>query len=135
MSLSGLIPSLIFMTLCAGAGFALVQFLLSLQRRSNRVAASNALLGENTPSHGKTPDGALPELLSLIAVAAIVMALLGFGYQWSGNASGPVASMPTGTMSTPASPNTQMSDPSRPTAAPAAKPDVPISATTPPSGR
>ena len=139
MSLNSLIPSLIFMTLCAGLGFALVQYLSSLQRRSNRVAASNALLGENTPSSDKIPDGALPELVSLVAVAAVVMALLGFGYHWSDranasamtNASGTVA---PGKMTAPVSPDTQMSNPSKPTATPADNPGVPTSRTSPSTG-
>jgi len=134
MSSNALLPSLIFMTLFAGLGFALVQFLLSLQRRSNRVAAADGLLGDDRSHKGMVPDGALPELLSLVGIAVVVMALLGFGYLWSGHADAPVASMPAGGVVTPASPNSQMSNPSKPTAAPAAKPDLPTSATTPPSG-
>lgn len=85
MSANTLLPSLIFMTLIAGAGFALLQLLLSLQRRSTRAAVSDALVGDeaHAQSHGPkglVPDGALPELLAVVAIAAVAMGLLTFGY-------------------------------------------------------
>lgn len=137
MSLQGMIPSLIFMTLFAGAGFALVQFLLSLQRRSNRVAASDTLIGDSshtTVHNGKVPEGALPELLSLLGVAVVAMGLLTFAYKSSGRGADPVAVVPSGTLSTPAAPGAQMTVPSQPRAAPDEKPNVPTSATSPGSG-
>lgn len=129
MSTNSLIPSLIFMTLFAGLGFALVQFLASLRRRSNRVAASDALLGDNTSSRQAVPDGALPELLSGVGIAVIAMALLGFGYMSSGRSNASVAAIDSGTSGTPASPSQQMTNPTLPRTSPAENPGVPTTST------
>jgi hypothetical protein len=132
MSLQAMIPSLIFMTLCAGVGFALVQFLLFVQRRSNRAAASDTLLGSS--SRGTVPDGALPELLSIGAVAVIAMVLLTAGYKGSDRAASSVAEIPSGTVSTPATPGEQMTTPSQPRATPGQTPSAPTSSPTTGSG-
>jgi hypothetical protein len=76
----------------------------------------------------------LPELVSLVAVAAVVMALLGFGYHWSGRADASLLAIQPGKITTPASPNAQMSNPSKPKASPAENPGVPTSKTSPGSG-
>lgn len=131
MSSNAMIPALIFMTLCAGAGFGLLQFLSFLQRRSNRVAANDALIG--TTSRGSVPDGALPELLSVAAIAVVAMGLLTFGYTGSNRAQ--TAAVPlSGTVGSAASPDQQMSAPSQPRANPAEKSNVPTSSTSPRPG-
>jgi hypothetical protein len=135
MSTSSFIPALIFMTLFAGLGFALFSFLSSLQRRSNRIAASDVLLGEDHPrSQGIVPNGALPELLSVVGIAVVAMGLLTYGYTSSGRANNSVAVIDSGTLSTPATPNARKADPSQPAPAAAGTPGVPTSTTSPGSG-
>jgi hypothetical protein len=132
MSLQSMIPSLMFMTLFAGAGIAVVMFLSFLRRRSNRVAAEDTLIGST--SRGSVPDGALPELLTIVGVAVVAMGLLTFGYSGSSRAGAPVTELPAGTLSTPAAPDAQMTTPSRPRTTPDANPNVPTSPTSPGPG-
>jgi hypothetical protein len=107
------IPSLMFMTLAAAAGFGVLQLLWFLQRRSNRQAAEHALVGAGARSDG----GALPELAGIGAVALVAMALLTFGYNARLDAS-QTAGTPTAP-ATAASATDQMTDPPRARANPA----------------
>jgi len=59
------------------AGGALLYFLRS---RHNRFLAERTLLGDGAPHSGPAPDGVLPELLGILALALIAMLLLFLGY-------------------------------------------------------
>jgi hypothetical protein len=113
MDSAQLIPSLMFMTLAAAAGFGVLQLFWFLQRRSNRQAAEHALVGA-----GRRNDaGALPEIAGVGAVALLAMALLLFGYN-SRESVLQTATVPT-SATQPASATDQMTNPPRPRANPA----------------
>lgn len=113
MTSAQLIPSLMFMTLAAAAGFGLLQLFWFLQRRSNQQAAERALVGA-----GRREDiGALPEIAGVGAVALVAMALLAFGYN-SRDGVLQTATVPT-SATAPASATDQMTNPPRPRANPA----------------
>lgn len=71
---------LMFFTLAAGVVIAGGGLMLFLRSRHNRHVAERTLVGTDGAGHGPAPDGALPELLGLLAVAAVAMALLLLGY-------------------------------------------------------
>lgn len=71
---------LTFFTLASGIVVAGALMIAFLRSRHNRHVASRALVGTESGGHQPAPDGALPELLGLLAIAGVVMALLAFGY-------------------------------------------------------
>ena len=66
--------------------FAAVIFIIAglsirhLHSRYNRDIAQNALVGDNSPRVGVTPNGALADLAGVVVFAAVIMGLLGWGY-------------------------------------------------------
>jgi hypothetical protein len=71
---------LTFFTLAAGivvAGAALLYFLRS---RHNRFLAERTLVGDGGHHAGSAPDGVLPELIGILAIALVAMGLLLLGY-------------------------------------------------------
>lgn len=71
---------LVFFTLSAGIVVAGGAFLYFLRSRHNRFLADVALMGRGQSGTGAAPDGALPEIIGLLAIALVAMALLGLGY-------------------------------------------------------
>ncbi len=71
---------LMFFTLASGVVIAGGAFLYFLRRGQNRYSAEQALLGEGQHREGPAPDGALPELIGILAIALVAMGLLTLGY-------------------------------------------------------
>ncbi len=71
---------LMFFTLSAGVAIAGGALLYFLRSRYNRAVAGHALIGEDKSTPGPTTDGALPEILGVLALAVMVMGLLLLGY-------------------------------------------------------
>jgi hypothetical protein len=112
-------PTLMFMTLIAGAGLGLLQLFWFMQRRSNRQAAEAALTGGRSPSD----HGALPEIGGVAVIAVVAMSLLAVGYNGrSDRSSAEVAGQP---VTTGASASDQMTQPSRYRSNPADMPQPP----------
>ena len=107
------IPTLMFVTLAAAVGVAMIQLFAFLQRRSNRDAAENALAGTGS----RSDHGALPELAGLGAIAIVAMVLLTAGYNGRGHANATAAA--PASAATSASATDQMTAPARPRANPA----------------
>lgn len=77
------ISSLMFFTLFAGFGMALLLLAGFLMRASNRHAADVALLGNDghrAPSVGT--EGALPEIIGVVLIAVLAMAALALGHKF-----------------------------------------------------
>ena len=71
---------LTFFTLAAGVVIAGGGLLFFLRSRHNRMIAEHTLVGTEGHGSGPAPDGALPEILALLALAVGVMGLLLLGY-------------------------------------------------------
>jgi hypothetical protein len=100
-------PTLMFMTLTAGAGLGLLQLLWFMQKRSNRQAAEAALTGGGS----RSDHGALPEIAGVAVIAVVAMSLLAVGYNGrSDRSSAEFAGKP---VTTGASASDQMTQPSR----------------------
>ena len=74
------IALLMFFTLIAGVVIGSGSFIYFLRRRYNRYLAEEALIGRDGHSGTTAPDGALPEIIGLLAIALVVMGLLFLGY-------------------------------------------------------
>jgi len=121
------LPALMFMTLCAAVGFAVLQLFWFMHRRSNRQIAQPALTGTDSPSD----PGALPELAGVGIVALIAMALLVVGYHQRDPEGTPSSQLPTepapvsATEKAPVSAATPMTSQARPRANPMEKAPTP----------
>ncbi len=139
------IPTLMFVTLAAAAGFGLLALLRFLERRGNREIAGDALVGSSS-----SRPGALPEIAGLGAVAVVAMALLVTGYNMRGSdvvvtpgtASPSAAKVPPGNDAPQAAASDRMTNPPKERANPAEKANPPTQyeqgsgspASPPPSG-
>jgi len=71
---------LTFFTLAAGIVVAAGALLFFLRSRHNRFLAERTLMGDGAQHAGTAPDGVLPELIGLLAIALVAMGLLALGY-------------------------------------------------------
>lgn len=74
------ISSLMFLTLAAGLVAAGGAFACFLRHRHNRYFAGQALTGDGGRHGGAAPNGALPEILGVLAIGVAIVGLLWLGH-------------------------------------------------------